>query len=161
MFWLFMMTKLEYPNITVVWKGGTSLYTAQHKKGRGGVAGLEMGIFQMAWTILWSGGLAILLYLHCNSLVQSLRNSITNQHLESFMLMAIENKILMEIDNNIIINAVGEQDHKSENALTCCEAKETTANSNINLGIVVEIYHKIRCLMITKLEQLKNVAFQV
>ena len=29
--------------------------------GRGGVAGLEMGIFQMAWTILWPGGLAILL----------------------------------------------------------------------------------------------------
>jgi hypothetical protein len=38
-----------------------------------------------------------------------LRNSITNKHLESFMLMAIENKILMEIDNNIIINAVGEK----------------------------------------------------
>lgn len=38
-----------------------------------------------------------------------LRNSMTNEHLESFMLMAIENKILMEIDNNIIINAVGEK----------------------------------------------------
>ena len=33
----------------------------------------------------------------------------TNDYLESFMLMAIENKILMEIDNNIIINAVGEK----------------------------------------------------
>lgn len=38
-----------------------------------------------------------------------LRNSMTNEHLESFMLMAIENKILMEIDNNIIINAVCEK----------------------------------------------------
>jgi len=38
-----------------------------------------------------------------------LRNSMTNENLESFMLMAIENKILMEIDNNIIINAVGEK----------------------------------------------------
>lgn len=33
----------------------------------------------------------------------------TNEHLESFMLMAIENKILMKLDNNIIINAVGEK----------------------------------------------------
>lgn len=32
----------------------------------------------------------------------------TNEHLESFMLMTIENKILMELNNNIIINAVGE-----------------------------------------------------
>lgn len=33
----------------------------------------------------------------------------TNEHLESFMLMDIENKILIEIYNNIIINAVGEK----------------------------------------------------
>jgi len=38
-----------------------------------------------------------------------LRNSMTNENLESFMLMAIENKILMEINNNIIINTVGEK----------------------------------------------------
>lgn len=38
----------------------------------------------------------------------------TNENLESFMLMAIENKILMEIDNNIIMNAVGEKSGKTE-----------------------------------------------
>lgn len=38
-----------------------------------------------------------------------LRNVMTNEHLESFMLMAIENKILINLDNDIIINAVGEK----------------------------------------------------
>lgn len=38
-----------------------------------------------------------------------LRNAMTNEHLESFMLMAIENKILMELENDVIINAVGQK----------------------------------------------------
>lgn len=38
-----------------------------------------------------------------------LRNSMTDEHLESFMLMAIEKNILVEIDNDVIINLVGEK----------------------------------------------------
>jgi len=37
-----------------------------------------------------------------------LRNSMTNEHLDSFMLMAIENNILMELENEKNINLVSE-----------------------------------------------------
>jgi hypothetical protein len=38
-----------------------------------------------------------------------LRNSMTNKHLESFMLMAIEKKILCSLNNNMIVNKVCEK----------------------------------------------------
>lgn len=38
-----------------------------------------------------------------------LRNSMTTEHLESFMLMAIEKQILYSLDNDMIINKVGEK----------------------------------------------------
>lgn len=38
-----------------------------------------------------------------------LRNTKSNEHLETFMLMAIEKKVLMEHNNDKIINAVGEK----------------------------------------------------
>lgn len=36
-----------------------------------------------------------------------LRNSMTNEHLEEFMLMSIEKSILIELDNDVITNELG------------------------------------------------------
>lgn len=38
-----------------------------------------------------------------------LRSTMSNEHLENFMLMAIEKKTLVELNNDEIINSVGEK----------------------------------------------------